>query len=294
MRASHKLDTEYLRQLDRYLLYIKKRVSTVYAGNRPSTRSGRGIDTIGYREYYPGDDIRNIDWKAYSRTEKMYVRQFEEEKTLTAHILLDTSKSMDFGTADISKFEYAAMLAVGIGYIIARNNDKYAISTFSDKLRISPVRRGMSGVLKSMNSLLNVEIEGKTDIDAISYTYAKMIKSRSLVIIISDFLEIPERIESTIRRFSENDLVLVQILDPFETELNMTGDARFSDMETNDEFKTFVSNSFRNKYKKEIETHTQTIENICYKYGAEFYRFTTDKHIFEAFLLLIGKKSRKL
>lgn len=285
-----RLNTDYLRQLDKFIIHIKKRVSTVYAGNRRSTRAGRGIDTIGYREYYPGDDIRDIDWKAYSRTEKMYVRQFEEEKTLTAHVLVDISKSMDFKTGNVSKLEYAGMIAVGISYIISRNNDKYAISTFDEKLNITPVRRGSSGILKSIDYLSNIKPEGKTDIDAVTYEYVKMIKSRSLVVIISDFLESADRIENAVRRFSENDLILIQIEDPIEANLDISGDARFFDMETGEEYKTYVSNTFRKNYIKEIELHKKNIERICYRYGAEFYSFVTDAPVFESLLSVIEKK----
>ncbi|MCL2550445.1 MAG: DUF58 domain-containing protein, partial [Methanimicrococcus sp.] len=132
--TKHNIDIEFLRQLDRYNMAVKKRVSTVYAGNRPSTRIGKGIDTVGYREYYPGDEMKDIDWKAYSRTEKLYVRQFEEEKTLTAHILLDASKSMDYPDRATTKYEYAAMLALGVAYTVSRKNDKFAISTFNENI----------------------------------------------------------------------------------------------------------------------------------------------------------------
>ncbi len=109
-RTKQKIETDFFKQLDRFTFSVRKRVSTVYAGNRPSTRSGHGIDTIGFREYDSSDALKDIDWKAYARTEKLYVRQFEEEKTLTTHILLDASKSMDYPEKGTSKFEYSAML----------------------------------------------------------------------------------------------------------------------------------------------------------------------------------------
>ncbi|MDI3487176.1 MAG: hypothetical protein PWQ50_2396, partial [Methanolobus sp.] len=104
----HNIDVEFFRQLDRFTFMVRKRISTAYAGSRRSIHSGRGLDTIGYREYNRGDEIKSIDWKAYARSEKLYIRQFEEDKSLTTHILLDSSKSMDYtGGEEISKFEYA-------------------------------------------------------------------------------------------------------------------------------------------------------------------------------------------
>lgn len=289
--TKHNFDIEFLRQLDRYNMAIKKRVSTVYAGNRPSTRIGKGIDTVGYREYYPGDEMKDIDWKAYSRTEKLYVRQFEEEKTLTAHILLDASKSMDFpdfGTG-VKKYEYAAMMALGIAYTVSRKNDKFAISTFSDNIDINAPKRGMKYLLELTDRLSVRELEGKTDLDVCTHKYEKLIKSRSLVVIISDFMDDASHIESTVQRLSGNDLILIQILDPFEKNLPIAGDSRFFDMETGDEMKTYLSNSFKNNYFTELEKHNAKIDKICKRTGAKFYSFTTEVPVFESFLKIIDR-----
>ena len=288
--VKHKIDIDFLRQLDRYSLYVKKRVSTVYAGNRPSTRAGHGIDTIGYREYYRGDEMKDIDWKAYGRTDKLYVRQFEEEKTLTAHILLDVSKSMDYGSGPVTKYEFAAMFALGAAYLAARSNDKYAISLFADETEIHEAKRGMKELLRAVDRLASRPLEGRTDLDACSHMYRKMIRSRSLVIIISDFLEDPLHIEAAVRRFSGNDLMLVRVLDPDEQDLPVIGDARFCDMETGVEFKSFVSDAFKKDYKKALDEHTDRIKAACGRVGASFYSFTADTPVFDAFLTALGRR----
>ncbi|MDL2260961.1 DUF58 domain-containing protein [Methanimicrococcus sp. OttesenSCG-928-J09] len=287
--TKHNFDIEFLRQLDRYNMAIRKRVSTVYAGNRPSTRIGKGIDTVGYREYYQGDEMKDIDWKAYSRTEKLYVRQFEEEKTLTAHILLDASKSMDFPDGNIKKYEYAAMMALGVAYTVSRKNDKFAISTFNENIGINAPKRGMRYLLELTDRLAALELEGTTDLDVCTHKYEKLIKSRSLVVIISDFMEDIKHIESSIHRLSGNDLMLIQVLDPFEKNLPIKGDSRFFDMETGDEMKTYLSDSFRNNYLKELENHNAAIDGICKKTGAKFYSFTTDAPVFDSFLQIIDR-----
>ncbi|WNY28210.1 hypothetical protein MmiEs2_03940 [Methanimicrococcus stummii] len=287
--TKHNFDIEFLRQLDRYNMAIRKRVSTVYAGNRPSTRIGKGIDTVGYREYYPGDEMKDIDWKAYSRTEKLYVRQFEEEKTLTAHILLDASKSMDFPDGATKKYEYAAMMALGVAYTVSRKNDKFAISTFNENIDINAPKRGMRYLLELTDRLASRELEGATDLDACTYKYEKLIKSRSLVVIVSDFMEDLHHIESSVLRLSGNDLILIQVLDPFEKSLPIKGDSRFFDMETGDEMKTYLSDSFRTNYFKELDNHNAAIDRICKKTGAKFYSFTTDAPVFDSFLQIIDR-----
>ena len=287
----HNIDLDFLRQLDRYNMAIRKRVSTVYAGNRPSTRIGKGIDTVGYREYYPGDEMKDIDWKAYSRTEKLYVRQFEEEKTLTAHILVDASKSMDFPDRAVKKYEYAAMMALGIAYTVSRKNDKFAISTFSDDIDINSPKRGMKYLLELTDRLAERELEGVTDLDLCTHKYEKLIKSRSLIVIISDFMDDIEHIKSSVLRLSGNDLVLIQILDPFEKTLPLRGDSRFYDMESGDEMKTYISNSFRENYFKALEEHNLAIDKVCKRTGAQFYSFTTDMSVFDSFLKIIERSS---
>jgi len=287
--TKHNIDIEFLRQLDRYNMAVKKRVSTVYAGNRPSTRVGKGIDTVGYREYYPGDEMKDIDWKAYSRTEKLYVRQFEEEKTLTAHILLDASKSMDYPDRATTKYEYAAMMALGVAYTVSRKNDKFAISTFNENIDINAPKRGMRYLLELTERLAERELEGTTDVDIVTNKYERLIKSRSLVVIISDFMEDFKHIEASVLRLSGNDLILIQILDPFEKTLPIKGDSRFFDMETGDEMKTYISDGFRKNYFNELENHTAAIDGICKKTGAQFYSFTTDVPVFESFLRIIDR-----
>ena len=287
--TKHNIDLDFLRQLDRYNMAVRKRVSTVYAGNRPSTRIGKGIDTVGYREYYPGDEMKDIDWKAYSRTEKLYVRQFEEEKTLTAHILVDGSKSMDFPDRAVKKYEYAAMMALGIAYTVSRKNDKFAISTFGDDIDINSPKRGMKYLLELTDRLAERELEGVTDLDLCTHKYEKLIKSRSLIVIISDFMDDIEHIKSSVLRLSGNDLVLIQILDPFEKTLPLRGDSRFFDMESGDEMKTYISNSFRENYFKALEEHNLAIDKVCKRTGAQFYSFTTDMSVFDSFLKIIER-----
>jgi len=287
--TKHNIDIDFLRQLDRYNMAVRKRVSTVYAGNRPSTRIGKGIDTVGYREYYPGDEMKDIDWKAYSRTEKLYVRQFEEEKTLTAHILVDASKSMDFPEKAVKKYEFAAMMALGVAYTVSRKNDKFAVSTFSEDISINAPKRGMKYLLELTERLAECPLEGVTDLDICTHKYEKLIKSRSLIVIISDFMDDISHIESSVLRLSGNDLVLIQILDPFERGLPLKGDSRFLDMESGAEMKTYISNSFRENYLKELEKHNAAIDKVCKRTGAKFYSFTTDSSVFESFLQIIDR-----
>ncbi|HII02568.1 TPA: DUF58 domain-containing protein [Methanosarcinaceae archaeon] len=291
-RTKQKIETDFFRQLDRFTFSVRKRVSTVYAGNRPSTRSGHGIDTIGFREYDSSDSLKDIDWKAYARTEKLYVRQFEEEKTLTTHILLDSSKSMDYPGYGTSKFEYAAMLAAGYAYMVTKYNDRFAISTFGEDVDIRKPRRGKKNLLRTIDQLTELELTGGTSIAESVAKYSREIKSRSLVILISDFLEEPKAVESAVYRLSDHDLILIQVLDPTEKKLPLEGNSKLVDLETGEEIRTYVSEKFKERYLEKLDDHSARIRKACLKVGAEFYTFTSDTPIFDAFYHTIRRRRR--
>lgn len=291
-RIKQKIETDFFTQLDRFTFSVRKRVSTVYAGNRPSTRSGHGIDTIGFREYDPSDALKDIDWKAYARTEKLYVRQFEEEKTLTTHILLDASKSMDYPEKGTSKFEYSAMLAAGFAYMVTKYNDRFAISTFTEEIDINKPSRGRKNLMRAIERLSDLELSGKTSIGEAVTKYSREIKSRSLVILISDFMQEPESIETALHRLSDHDLIVIQVLDPTEKVLPLQGNSKLVDLETGEEIRTYISDRFKERYTKKLDDHSARIKKTCMKVGAEFYIFTTDTPVFSAFYHTIRRRRR--
>lgn len=287
----HTIDVDFFRQLDRFTFMVRKRVSTAYAGSRRSIHSGRGLDTVGYREYNRGDELKAVDWKAYARSEKLYIRQFEEDKSLTTHILLDSSKSMDYTAGDSpSKFEYATMLAAGFAYLVTKDNDKFAISTFAENVDITKPRRGRKYLLRAIERLETSKAGGKTAIDECTILYGKAIHSRSLVIIISDFLQDPKEIESAIYRFSDHDLMLIQVLDRTESALTIHGHSRLVDLESGVKLDTYISEDLKTEYQEKLTNHINQIKDTCGKVGAEFYTFTTDIPIFDAFFHTISRR----
>src|SRR3989338_5850806 len=151
---------EYLHQLDRFNIVLKKRVNSRYAGSRESQYFGNGLIFKDYREYTPGDDIRSIDWKVYARTDKFFIRRFEEERNLVLHAIIDASASMDYGKRT-PKFSYAAMLGLGFAYMAMRNNEKFVLSTFAEKLDILRPKKGMNQLLTLLEHLNNIKPTGK-------------------------------------------------------------------------------------------------------------------------------------
>jgi uncharacterized protein (DUF58 family) len=283
------IDTSFFKELDRFTFMVRKRVSTAYSGSRRSILKGRGMEPVSYREYTQGDDFKIIDWKVYGRTEKLYVKEFEEEKSLTTHILLDTSKSMDFR----NKFDYAAMLALGFAYLVTKDNEKFGVSTFGEEMNITKPKRGRKYLSQTINLLNSTALLGKTRFDYCMEKYASIIKSRSLVIIISDFMTETDAIKNAIFRLGDNELVLVQVLDPVEKNLDLGGEAKLIDLETDRKLDIYTSPRLRDEYQKRLNDHIAKIKETCITVGADFHSVTTDKPVFDSIFEVVNQRQVK-
>jgi len=126
------INLDFLKSLDRLQVILKKKIYADTQGGHSSSSYGEGLVFQDYKAYVPGDDFRNIDWKVYARTDKFYIKRFEEERNMTVHILIDSSASMDFGSGKNTKFEYAAEVGLGFAYMAYRNNERFNVNTFTD------------------------------------------------------------------------------------------------------------------------------------------------------------------
>jgi uncharacterized protein (DUF58 family) len=279
------MDTEFFKELDKFALLVKKRVSTTYTGGRKSLRYGRGITPVGYREYRKGDDFKLIDWKVYGRTEKLYVREHEEERSLVVHIILDISGSMGYD----HKLQYASQIAAGFAYIATLENEKYVISRYAEELDPGEPGRGRRYLFQTIDALDRTAAQGATNLKKVSEQFDHLIRSTSLVVVISDFLGNTDDIISSIYRLSGHDLILIQVLAPDEMDLKLGGDVKFVDMETMQPLITRVSEKQRDEYRKKMEDHMSKIKATCNAVGADFLSFETNRPIFDAFSELNSK-----
>jgi uncharacterized protein (DUF58 family) len=279
------MDTEFFKELERFSLLVKKRVSTAYSGGRKSLRFGHGISPVGYREYRKGDDFKLIDWKAYARTEKLYIREHEEERSLVVHILLDGSGSMSYE----GKFAFASRLAAGFAYLATLENEKYALSLFCKRLYAGEPKRGRIKLFQSIDELDKVQPHGGTNLKPVIDQFESLITTTSLVVLVSDFLGDTDEILSGIYRLSRHDLVVIQVLAPEEVELRFGGDVKFVDAETRQPLVTRLTEGERKEYLRKLEEHNSRIRAACNQVGADFFSFRTDRPIFEAFTEMLSK-----
>jgi uncharacterized protein (DUF58 family) len=289
------IDLEFVKQLKKLDLLAKKKIMSSYAGGKRSVKQGRGIEPIDHREYFPGDDLRFVDWKVYARTERLFIKRFEEEKSLTTHILVDKSNSMNFKSGKYSKFDFAAMLAVGFGYLITKENEKFAVNTFDEDLRDTmQAKRGRSQFFNSIDLLNSQKLGGATNLEIVGDKYAGFIKSRSLGIVISDFLEPMETIKKGILRMAKKskNLLVIHVADPAEKKLDWQGDIKLFDLETNQIKKIFFTPSMRRDYAVKFIGHIEKIRKLCDSVGADFFSVTTDEPIFDIFFQITHLTAR--
>lgn len=276
------INTDFLDQLDRFHLVVKKRVTSTYTGPRRSIAAGRGLTFKDHRIYSPGEDIRLIDWKVFARTDNLYIKTFEEERNLTAHIIMDSSASMGFGKP-ISKFDYAAMLGVGFAYLAMKENEKFQFSTFSESLDVFRPRRGMSQLASMVFHLNNSKTSGYSKLMDAMVQYKKVIGGRSLLVLVSDFLIDAKEVIEALYTLGDHEIKIIQVLDPIEKDLRYSGDFKLIDSESKSMLRTYISPRLRVEYQQMLDSHSARIEETCDRLGIRFHQITTDTPIFDAF-----------
>ncbi|MDP7181525.1 MAG: DUF58 domain-containing protein [Candidatus Woesearchaeota archaeon] len=281
------ITTDFLRHLDRLAVIINKQVTSEYVGDRITQEQGEGLIFKDYVIYSPGDDFRAVDWKVFARTDKLFSKRYEEERNLTVHVILDHSGSMNYGSKKMKKSEFASMVAIGFCYMALKNNERFVLSTFSDKLRVFPARRGKRQLMMLLDDLNKKEATGDSKFEESLIKYRNLINSKSFVVIVSDFLYPPEEIQRIIHRFRKHDLRLIQVLDPVEKDLNIEGDYKLQDLESKGFLRTYVSPWLRKRYKDNMESHQAKITRACDEVGGKFYGFKTDEEIFDVFYQIL-------
>jgi uncharacterized protein (DUF58 family) len=256
------INTEFLHQLDRFSLIINKRITSNYIGERFSRATGRGLIFKDHAIYAPGEDFRSVDWRVFGRTDKLYVKRYEEERNLTVHVILDSSASMNFGSS-ITKADFAGMIGIGFAYLALKNNESFVLSTFSDVLEVFRPKKGRAQLASMVEYLNSRKPKGLTKLDNSLAGYKKLIGSKSYVVIISDFLYPVEDIKKALYFFKSHRLVLIQVLDKVERNLNLEGDFRLKDLETNEVLRTYLNPFARQQYEGMLKEHNDKIQQAC-------------------------------
>jgi len=229
------LNPEIVAKLSNMALRARLVVEGYLIGQHRSPYHGFSVEFAEHRAYGPGDEIRHIDWKLYGKTDRYYIKRFEEETNLRSHILLDTSKSMTYSSNHISKLEYGSYLAAALSYLMLKQRDGIGMILFDAKINVLiPPRSTSSHVNIILNHLDKVKAGADTNIQPVLDEMAERIKKRGLIILISDLLDDPDKIMSGLRHFRHNgqEIIVFHILDRQEYNFEFSSRTRFKDLET--------------------------------------------------------------
>ena len=236
-------------------------------GLHKSPYHGFSVEFSEHRSYGPGDEIRHIDWKLYGKTDRFFIKQFEEETNLLTHLLLDQSQSMDYSSHGISKLEYAKVMSASLGYLMLKQQDAVGLTLFDSKIRDYLPPRSKSTHLNALFSRLNkIQSGPETAIAPILHKSAEAIKKRGLIILISDLFDNPEDVISGLKHFKYkgHEVLVIHILDPQELSLKFNERTRFKDMETGEEIITEPWH-IQKDYQKSISEFCNYYKSICRK-----------------------------
>jgi uncharacterized protein (DUF58 family) len=274
------LDPSVLAGISGLDLVAKTVVDGFVAGLHRSPDFGFSQEFAEYQAYTPGDDLRNIDWNVYARSEKLYLKRYRGETNSFLTILLAASNSMQFGSHRVNKMDYARYLAASLFYLaIHEQRDAAGLITFDDEIRnyVRPSTR-QGQLHRLLASLEQAEPHARTDFAKPMHYFMELLKRRGIVLIVSDFWESPESIVSTIEplRFHGNEVVLFHVLDPEDVRPKMSGPSILVDLETNTELEV-TPDYGKKEYREKIDAHLEDLRNRTQSAGMGYYLLMTDK-----------------
>jgi uncharacterized protein (DUF58 family) len=253
------LDPSVIARLGTLDLKARAIVEGFLSGLHRSPFKGFSVEFAEYRQYFPGDDLSTLDWKVYAKTDRHFVKKFEEETNLDCHILLDVSASMGYGSGALTKLQYGSYLAAALSYLMNRQRDAVGLIAFDDTIREMLPARGRGGHLTSiLVTLERLELGARTDVAKPLRDLAEAIHKRGLVVLISDLLDDVDRVIDGLKhfRYRGTEVIVFHVLDEAELAFPFQHAARFRDMETQDEVLA-VPNDVRKQY---LEAITELIE----------------------------------
>ncbi|HLX44998.1 MAG TPA: DUF58 domain-containing protein [Bryobacteraceae bacterium] len=273
------LDPTVLAGISGLDLVAKTVVDGFIAGLHRSPDFGFSQEFAEYRAYTPGDDLRHVDWNVYARTERMYLKRYRGETNTQLTILLDTSRSMKFGSGPIEKIEYARFIAASLSYLAHMQRDAVGLIVFDDEVRnyVRPSSR-QGQLARVLNAIDNATIGTRTNFAHPFVTLQEFLRRRGLVVAISDFWEQPEQIIKTVEplRFRGNELVLFHVLDPEEIRPKMRHPVLLEDLETGEAMEVspdYTSHEYRHK----LDAHLEDLKTRAQSAGIDYFLLDTSR-----------------
>lgn len=274
------LDPQVLSRLSAVPLMSRHAMQGNISGRHSSPHRGSSVEFAEYRKYVPGDDLRRLDWRAFGRTDRYYVKEFEADTNLRCCVVVDTSGSMAYASkGQTTKIEYARQIAASMAYLAAQQGDAVGLTCVAEKIvQNIPPRRSAAHLKVILDTLENAKPAGDTQLPAILNELAETVRQRALVVIISDFFVDPAILKGCFEhlRFRKHDVAAFHLLDPLEMEFAFTRPVRFTDMEGGPPL--FVEpTEIVDRYHRALKTYLTDLQRIVLETAVDYHRVITSE-----------------
>jgi uncharacterized protein (DUF58 family) len=290
------LRPEVIRQVARLDLRARFIVEGFLSGLHASPYQGFSVEFSEHRKYVPGDDLKDLDWTVYAKTEKYYVKKFQAETNLTGYLVMDLSASMAWTyRQELTKFDYAICLAAALGYLMIRQQDPVGLVTFDTAMRACLPPRSKRTQLGTMLSVLSgLRPSGQTDVAGCLHRLAAMVKSKSLVMLFSDLLTDPAPVVQALHhlRHRGNEVILFHILDEAEVSFPFEGLIEFEDVEAPGKL-TVDALGMRGDYLQAVAEFRQTYREECARAGIDYVPMDTSVGFDKALMEYLIQRQRR-
>jgi len=290
------LDPMVVARLGTLDLKARTVVEGFLSGLHRSPFKGFSVEFAEYRQYIPGDDLSTIDWKVYARSDRHFVKKFEEETNLDCHVMLDISASMGYGSGGMTKYEYSQCLAASLGYLMNRQRDRVGLTAFDDRAVETLPASARPGHLRALLLTLDrLRLGRKTNVSKPLHQLADSLSKRGMVILISDLLDEPESVIRGLKHFQfrGTDVIVFHVLDPDERTFPFERPTRFEDLETSEEI-TAVPEVVREHYLEAIDGLIGRYKRELGACGIDYHLLTTDQPLELALLAYLSTRARTL
>ena len=250
------LDPAIIARLGTIDLKARTIVEGFLTGLHRSPYKGFSVEFAEYRQYLPGDDLATLDWKVYARSDRHFVKKFEEETNLTCHLLIDVSGSMGYASGEVTKLQYGSYLTGALAYLMHRQRDSFGLIAFDESISALLAASARSGHLRAvLLALERLQMGSRTNVAKPLHDLAAAVRKRGMVVLVSDLLDDPATVLDGLKhfRYRGTDVIVFHILDPFELKFPFEHAARFRDMETSEEVMA-VPGSIREDYLAKIQS----------------------------------------
>ncbi len=289
------LDPSFISKLNSLELKARLVVEGFMVGLHKSPYHGFSVEFSEHRAYMQGDNLKDVDWKVFGKTEKYFIKQYEEETNLRSYVLLDTSNSMAYSSREhISKLDYSITLAAALSYIMIHQQDAVGLTLYSEKInKFLPPKSSRAYLQEILKNLVNVQASEKTNTAESLSEAAEKLKRKGLVVIISDFFDDLNSVLKALKHFSykKNEVIVFQVLDPMERTFSFGKDAIFKDLETGNELTT-QPYQIQKAYREAMTEFTNKIKTECLNSNIDYNLIETSDPYDKALFRYIQKREK--